>query len=57
VPSVALLTIVDILSCKVQCKDLFNIEVLYSALMCFVWVMFFFKKKKKKIFRCKIYDL
>jgi hypothetical protein len=50
VPPVALLTSVDILSCIVQCKNLFNIEVLYSALMCFVWVMYL---KKKKIFAAR----
>jgi hypothetical protein len=43
VSPVALLT--SEFCCKVQCKNLFDIEVLLSALMCSVRVVFFLKKR------------
>jgi hypothetical protein len=44
---VALLTSI-VLLCKVQCMNLYNIEVIISALMCSMEVIFKKKKKKKK---------
>jgi hypothetical protein len=41
---VALLTSV-ILSCKVQCKNLYNIEVIILALMCSMRIILLKKKK------------
>jgi hypothetical protein len=54
---VALLTSI-VLLCKVQCMNLYNIEVIISALMCSMEVIFKKKKKKKKKkHRCEIYEL
>jgi hypothetical protein len=50
--SMALLTSV-VLSCKVQCKNLYNIEVIILVLVCYMRVILYIYI----IFCCEIYKL